>query len=397
MRGHRVAKAVIALLIGLAPLSVSRLGGTAGPGSEATGEELPWPYCAPDAEAPAFSPLPVAQGIDRPLHAALPLADVLLPIEEIEPKGDPMTGEDFEGKQVATAQTGPPIFRSKSSVDRFGTLSGGPESIVSDTTLLTMIAGRLARGDEVAIGVDARWDDGTLSFGFAIDLTTGEVMRYGSYAGSDNAIVLDFVRSRFPDSSSGSALAELLVKWNREQDQSARPISDEWAAFVRDTYGIGLDIPEPGTDEWWQATPPRCRSLSDAPPSVIAGLEAVTVWVRVPAEMVVPTDAVICLRIELGSMGCTSFRPDPGSEYTELAAFSDGVNPISVQVARETPDGVSWIDRTEIARIPATLTANAHAILVTLNPDLSAPTYDEIASRAKTEESSVGWLSVGQD
>lgn len=404
MRRHQAATIVVALLVGLSPttaLFVSRLGGSASPRSGASGEELPWPYCAPDAEPPAFSPLPFSPlsrsgpTVDRPL-VALPLAEVLLPIETIE-LGAPVAEEDFEGKQRATARTGPAIFQSKSSVDRFGALSGGPESIVSDSSLLKMIADRLQLGDEVAIGVSARWDDGSLSFAFAIDLTTGEVMRYGPYADQDNAILRRFVASRFPEASSGPARAELLVRWNREQSESTRPISDEWVRFLRDTYGIGREIPEPGTEEWWETAPPRCRSLLDAPPSVTASLDPVTVWLRVPAEMVVPTDAVICLRIQQGSMGCTMFRPNPESEYIELAAFSDGANPISVQVARETPDGISWIDRTEIARIPASLATGPQAILVTLNPDLGGSTYEEVASHAKTAESSVSGLSVGEE
>ncbi len=49
-----------------------------------------------------------------------------------------------------------------------------------------------------------------------------------------------------------------------------------------------MGIPEPGSRRWWENTPPRCRSLADAPAELRERLRVVDVWIQVPREIPEP-------------------------------------------------------------------------------------------------------------
>ncbi len=400
---HRRVVIAAALAIGLVPVSVlfiSRYsGGSAGlMPAAAVGENLPWPYCAPDAKPPALTQVAAVGGGERPLVIP-PLADALLLISELGSRSAPMTEPGFEGSQVAIAQIQAPLFQSESSVGNLGALSSGSYTFVSDESLWTGIADRLGAGHAVALAVNARWDDGTLEVPFAADLGSREILRFGPAAELDKSAFAKFMASEFPAVSAGGDFADFLVSWNSEQGiakSGGRPISDAWNRFLVNEYGIGLQLPAPGSAEWWNSAPPECRSLLDAPPSVLAGLRPVSILVEVPPGLTAVNDAVLCIRIGLGSMGCSVFHPEPDSPYVRFDAYSDGSSPISVQLARETPKGVSWVDRTTLASIPSSMSGSA-AILVILDPSLAGSTYDELAAQGNIEASLVRALSSEEE
>lgn len=247
---------------------------------------------------------------------------------------------------VAQVETDPAVFQRDGSVERLGLLAGGPRKIDGHVGLVRAIADHISAGDRVLIAISGMSDDGTLGADFGLDLTTGEVLWSDPFTEEDRTYFAEFVRTSFPEAASGPALAELVLAWNREQEapEGERPISEAWGRFLAETFGLGYrelpGIPEPGTKEWWEQAPPLCRSLADAPPDVLAGLEPVRVLVHVPRELPQPKDAVICLRLPLGTMpSCSVFRPNPDSEYLEFEAYTDGANPLSVQIAHDTPRG----------------------------------------------------------
>lgn len=409
MNGRRIATIGLALLVGLGGPALLLEWATrpAAPGAETAPGVLPWPYCAPDAPGPSFAPLAPRQGEDRIGPLRKPYTEALVPIRRldiiegldtrdlgVEPPGIPLL--------IGKADAAPPIFQSKEAHERLGALTGGPSKFVGRSEVLREAEERARAGHEVVLGVWDRWDD-ALAVYFGLDLTTGEVLWSDLFTEEDRAYFLQFVRTHFPEASSGPALAELVVAWNREQEapEGSRPISEAWGRFIAETFGVGYrelhGIPEPGTRAWWEQAPPLCRSLADAPPEVLAALEPVRVLVHVPRELPEPKDAVICLRLPLGTMPyCSAFRPNPEAEYLEFEAYTDGVNPLSVQVAHDTPRGISWVERVTVAEIPPEL-ARSGTVLVRLDPALAGETYAEIAGKAEEAASTVGRLGETED
>lgn len=422
MNARRIVTIGVALLIGLGgpALLLQRVGRPARPAAGTASGDLPWPYCAPDAPAPSLAAIPERYPEDLLLQAGVavdpgwfgpikPLlaGDALVPITRLEilSKVDPSQDDPTVSALgpelarilhppylLALAETGPAVFQADTSVKRLGAFTGGPRRIHGGVRLTEAVADRLADGDRVLAAVAGMSDDGTLGIEFALDLTTGEILWGDGFIEEDRTAFAEFVRTRFPHASSGPALAELVVAWNREQGlpNDQRPISDAWGRFIAETFSPP-EHPQPGSETWWEQAPPLCRSLADAPDSVLAELKPVRVVVRVPSEMPQPEDAVICLRIPLATMpSCTVFRPDPSSEYIELEAYTDGVNPISVQIAHETPRGISWVERVEIASIPPEMATDP--VLVSLDPALAGATYEEIVSNVEGSATAVAPL-----
>jgi len=431
MNPRRIATIALALLVGLGgPALLAEMATRPAPPTAEAAAELPWPYCGPDAPAPSFAPIPervpeelteagiaVDPGFFGPIRPLL-AGDALVPITRLEivkrvdlatrhPEiwaryvgllGPRLAGFLNPPRLLAEVDTGPAVFQMDASVKRLGVLEGGPRRIVGDVALIRTLAEHLAAGHQVLAAVSGMWDDGTLGVDFGLDLTTGEVLWSDGFIPEDRTYFAEFVRTYFPEASSGPALAELVIAWNREQEapEGERPIDEAWGRFIAETFGLGYrelhGIPEPGTREWWEQAPPLCRSLADAPPEVLAALDPVRVIVHVPPEMPEPEDAAICLRLPLGTMPyCSVFRPNPELHYLEFEAYTDGVNPISVQIAHDTPRGLSWVERVEVAKIPPEL-ARSGTVLVRLDPALAGRTYAEIAAKAEATASRVGPL-----
>lgn len=434
MKPRRIAAIALALLIGFGgPALVLEWATRPHPAGAAA--DLPWPYCAPDAPEPSFAPIPerfpeellrkvgiVADVFYGPI--ASPLADALVPVTRLDIVGELAPAEAalensvvagaierfpeleailFPPRLLADTETGPAVFQTEGSVKRLGVLAGGARRISGEVGLIRTTADRLTAGHEVLLAMSSIYDDGTLGASFGLDMTTGEVLWWDSAIEEDRTYFHEFVRTHFPEAASGPALAELVVAWNREQEapEGRRPISEAWGRFIDLTFGLGypelLGTPEPGTMEWWEQAPPLCRSLADAPPEVLEALDPVRVIVHVPRELPQPADALICLRLPLGTMPyCSVFRPNPKSEYIEFEAYTDGVNPITVQVAHDTGRGTSWVDRVEVAEIPPEL-ALTGVVLVALDPALAAETYAEIAAKAEGTASRVTGLGETED
>ncbi len=412
MNARRILTIGLALLVGMTgpALLLEWAARPAAPGAETTPGDLPWPYCAPDAPGPSFAPLPDRHSrVDLFVGPVItPLADVLVQLRSstvvagVDEEGHPQRIADAP-RLLASVVAGPVLFRSASAPERLEAASEGRRMMAGEAQLILQATEHLARGHEVVAGISGVWDDGTLSADFAVDATIGEILWGDTHPADETTYLLRFVRTSFPEASTGPALAELVVAWNREQEapEGERPISEAWGRFLAETFGIGYrelhGIPEPGTRAWWDQAPPLCRSLADAPPEVLAGLEPVRVLVHVPRELPQPKDAVICLRLPLGTMpSCSVFRPNPDSEYLEFEAYTDGVHPLSVQIAHDTPRGISWVERVTVAEIPPEL-ARAGTVLVRLDPALGGATYAEIAAGAGETASTVGRLGETED
>lgn len=412
MNGRRIATIGLALLVGLGGPALLLEWATrpAAPGAETTAGDLPWPYCAPDAPGPSFAPVPAhhsrADIFVGPVIT--PLADVLMQLHAatvlhgVNEEGLPTADVD-PARLLASVVPGRVVFRSRSTPERIAVLEKGKQMLAGDPQMIRDVADRLEQGHEIIVGISGSWDDGTLSSDFAIDATVGQLIWGDAHPQEETSYLDRFLDAHFPEASSGPALAELVVAWNREQEapEGRRPISEAWGRFIAETFGIGYrelhGIPEPGTRAWWEQAPPRCRSLADAPPEVLAALEPVRVLVHVPRELPEPKDAVICLRLPLGTMPyCSAFRPNPEAEYLEFEAYTDGVNPLSVQVAHDTPRGISWVERVTVAEIPPEL-ARSGTVLVRLDPALAGTTYAEIAGKAEEAASTVGRLGETKD
>ncbi len=362
MRGRFVALVIAGAVavggVGVPLWSLAGLGGTAPAGA---GTDLPWPYCAPDAERPAPSPTPWPELPADP-HvlvdpAPAPLADLILVTDRVEPA--PSGAYELAPGLRGVAIQAPEILWQApgTSPPREEIFAAAPDALLS------------ASGAEILVGLGERREDGMWSTRFAIVLAgAGATVLGASPFAERQTAILETFRTWDGNPRSGASARDLIVSWNEEAARGGGPIQEAWERFVERIVLQRGAYPRPGTPEWWAAAPPMCRSILDAPEDVRRALTFGTVWVRVPAAWSEVRDAALCLQTSVGSGGCQTFPRSgtpPYVRFQEAAAVPG--EPVDVRVARLVEEGaVSWVERRTVARIPYRVFTETAIVLVDL-------------------------------
>jgi hypothetical protein len=352
MRG-RIASFVIAgavALVGVgAPLlSFAHLGGGSAPSPAAA--DLPWPYCAPDAERPAPSPTPWPALEVEPNAlvdpAPAPLADLIVIPASVEPApvGTYPLAEGLSPVTVKVREVLWDAGEAKEVAAGAGVWVGAPADL------------RSPQSGEILLGLGEQRSDGLWSTRFAVTLSGPSATFIGpSPFAERQTAILEAFRTWDSNPESGADARDLILAWNEEAAGGVDgPIQAAWERFVDRIVLQRTAHPAPGTRAWWEAAPPMCRSVLDAPEEVREGLTFGTVWVRVPTEWVDVRDAVLCLQASVGSVGCSALPRTKAWPYVRFdEAYAVPGEPLEVRVAHLLGDGaVSWIERRTVARIP---------------------------------------------
>jgi len=343
MAGKRVATMMVAVSLGTVPVTPQS-------------QDLPWPYCGSDAEPPVYEQFPLPEGGPGFVVPFEPTTDALVPlvrlrsepisIHELDLEG---TEEGFDHTELAEVTLDPPVYSSRDLglADHDGSFGA---TIAAHSVLWNAIINAHGAGHEVLLAVSSRWTTGAYGVPFALDATDRKIL--SPSWGAKPYPPLDGFVAQEPGADPGpDAYADLVVRWNLERDGEApEELTKRWDEYLAERYGIGVEYPESGTFEYWNAAPPLCRSLHDAPPEILESLDPVEVWVKVPESIRHARDAAICLRIELGSMGCAALDASEDG-ILRMDGWTDARSRILVQLARMINDGPSWVQRVEIASI----------------------------------------------
>jgi hypothetical protein len=273
------------------------------------------------------------------------------------------------------------------------TTDGGSSLLVipSDQGEVEALRDALAQGRRVIVGLSepdpsdriAYLEHAVIVDGANVGLIGQDVLneRY-------SAILTAFVggsANPFPDLDIG----ELLARWSDEAAGNAvaddAPIRQAWEDFVAsDVLGF-VDFGNVGSLKYWNAAPPECRSVSDAPREVTEDLEPIDVWFRVPEEWRRMQDGVLCLNSALASMGCTTLDAIEGFGYVNIdeGAIAPGSD-LTASVARLTPNGPSWLDLVPLTTIGWRSLGADHAALVVLDPADAKGSFVELENGPPT-------------
>lgn len=405
MTGRRIITLIAAgaLALGGVGLPLWELSGLDRP-AEATAEaSLPWPYCAPDADPPAPSPTPWPTLPMEP-HvfvdpAPAPLATAIVSVAALRPSSADIEVEPWF--RPATVLVDELVWPK--AVD-IGIAPGTEVTVAGSPELLTVPVD--GGGTKVLMGLGVRrgelWN---VAFAAEIDGDRARFIGAPPFA-ERQTLILEAFRTWGDNPVAGSSARDLIVAWNDEAVRASgpRPIADAWRQFV-DEVVLGRARPlQPGTLEWWDAAPALCRSVLDAPAAIRDRLTSGTVWVRIPSVWADVTDAVLCLKIPLGSAGCASFGAYSGWPYVRFdEAYAVPGEPIEVQVAHVLQNGaVSWVERRTVAEIPFDTFIDTGIVLVDLSSAASSmSTYadldiglepDRVPVRSLTREEEEGLL-----
>ncbi len=380
MKGIRQALLALALVVvGLAPIAfLVRSGGDAAT-PFTRDEELPWPWCGPDASPSPSPPHPYPDDIvpleDAPLIRAEPFADVVLLVapgtEGLTPSEDPVNHPDH--RTLAASISEVLLDRGFGDGSDAPVAAGSEVRLSGDQALLLDLIAASGSGP-VTIGSDGRNASGSFFVAFGYDQRANEVL--GSRSGE--SVVEEFIASRVPDEASR---AQLIVDWNIEHASgSPGAVMTGFQDLVDEIFPPPPDLPAPGTMAYWDAAPPLCRSLLDAPTKILETLDGVSIAVHIPDSIAKAEDALICLRSDYGGLGCTVMRPNPDSDVVEFQAWRDPAGgPITVQLTREVDGSASWQQRTTLVIIPDDDLVKGQAS-VELPEGIAGATYDEIAA-----------------
>lgn len=379
MRG-RVAAIVIAGAVAVGGVGVPLL--WLAPADRApqarAGPDLPWPYCAPDAERPAPSPTPWPaleadpNSLEDP--APPPVAKLIVIPDSIQP-ADAGTYPLVEG--VAAAIVGVRELFWDAGGARAAVTPGEELWVGAPAELLS------ATGGEILLGLGERRSDGLWSTRFAVALSgpSGAFIGPSPFAERQTRI-LEAFRTWKANPVSGATARDLILAWNREATEGDGPIQAAWERFVDEVVLQRTAYPAAGTPAWWHAAPPMCRSVLDAPEDIRRRLTFGTVWVRVPADWAVVRDAVLCLQTSIGSGGCSTLPRADGFPYVRFEeAYAVPGEPLEVRVAHLLEgQAVSWVERRTVARIPYDAFTRTGVVLVDLSrAGISMTRYEDLA------------------
>lgn len=351
MAGRRIASLVTAGAVALGGIGAPLwwVAHRAPPTTPRAQVELPWPYCAPDAERPVPSPTPWP-GLETEPNvladpAPAPLAELIILARSVKPAP---AGEYplASGLAPVTIGVGEVLWRAP------GTETPGAELWVGAPAELSSVD---VAGREILIGLGERRADGSWSTRFVIDADGpgGAFIGPSPFAERQTAI-LEMFRTWEESPAAGTTARELILAWNEEAATGGGPISAAWSRFVDRVVLQRTDHPRPGSRAWWDAAPPMCRSVLDAPEDVRRSLTFGTVWVRVPETWATVEDAALCLQISIGSAGCSTLASSDGWSYVRFdEAYAVPGEPVEIRIAHLVEDGaVSWVERWTVARIP---------------------------------------------
>jgi hypothetical protein len=198
----------------------------------------------------------------------------------------------------------------------------------------------------------------------------------------------------------------LLLAWNQEADAYARrgldpslgTIEAAYERFLADVVMQRHHYPRFGTLEWWRAAPPECRNVHDAPVGVLDDLLPRDVVVRVDPAWWKGSDWALCLRIELGSLGCSLFDAAAPSEYFHFPdVLVEPGGSIRIQVASLAEGGSpSWTQRLDVGDIPWSALSGDDAILVDLELSPSVTGYEQLRADPAAVEVGVRTLTSAE-
>jgi hypothetical protein len=263
-------------------------------------------------------------------------------------------------------------------------LSEGVHRALAPPSMWSALEGGSGESDTVILGLTGATVDGRVVLSFALEEGPGGPTYLGEpgSTGFDSAALRAFLESN--ERTKEASLRDVLVAWNRDASgpRSRYPVSKglqaDWKEFLPSYLTGGASpVPPAGSQAWWDAAPPRCRSMSDAPDAVKQSLVRAEVWVRVPDSWTRVEDAVICLRTPLASLGCAEFDADVRTGlllFDEAFAVPD--SPIDVQIARSGTQGPSWIDRTTLGSIDFDVITETNVVLVELTSDAVPTSYE---------------------
>ncbi len=363
MRG-RIAAILIAGAVALGGVGLPLLSLARGGHAPArAGPDLPWPYCAPDAEPPAPSPTPwPAIGIDPDVivdPAPPPLAPLIVVPASIEP-ADAGRYPLSQGLTATTVEVRELLW----SGGGMKAIPPGEELWVGAPTALLATT-----GGEILLGLGEQRSDGLWStrFAFAPSGPSGTFLGPSPLAERRTAI-LEAFRTWEGNPATGASARDLILAWNEETAGGDGPMQAAWGRFVDEVVLQRTAHPAPGTAAWWDAAPSMCRSVLDAPEDIRRRLTSGTVWVRVPDGWADVRDAVLCLQISIGSVGCSTLPRADGWPYVRFEqAYAVPGEALEVRVAHLVEDGaVSWLERGTVARIPYERFTDTGVVLVDL-------------------------------
>jgi hypothetical protein len=374
-RSRRFGIVVVALFIGSAAMILLLQRGSEPPrvAGAAIGGELIWPYCAPDVAPPAYDSLPdAALEMGRLFE---PVAAAIVPLNTLPDEVNEVHEAGFEGIQIGWVKIGRPVFRS-GAISTLG--SPSDVKVAAHRALWESARSSWPSGDGLYLAIDAIWDDGTLSAAFIVDTDAHRVLS-PSWGSAPFPPLDDFADAEL-SSRSGLSYLDLVIEWN---EGAAGPghsaVVERWRSYLADRYGLGVDWPEPGTPEYWNAAPETCRSLLDAPSAVLEQLTPLRIEIEVPEAILGATDAVICIRLDgVGSSGCSALDAT-GTRVVTMSAWTDGVGLLRVQLARSENEATSWVDRVDLAVIDPAFLLRERGARVTIASTVDGTTFDQIA------------------
>jgi hypothetical protein len=255
--------------------------------------------------------------------------------------------------------------------------------LFTDSGLLKDVAGLGVEGSPILVGISLPTMQGSWFVDFGYDPATNEVL--GQRSGE--SVVEEYILGTAADPD---ARTTLVVDWNIEREHAVGdgvvqrgPVMQGFKDLLETIWPPAPDIPPVGSQDYWDAAPPECRSLADAPQEVLRELEGLTLSIHVPDTVASADDATICVRSDLGGMGCSAMRPNPNSSVLVFDVYRDpGGGPIVIQLAHG--DG-SWLDRVTLVTIPDAELGDG-VPTIELPDGIAGSTFDEI--RASLSEAS---------
>ncbi|GBC86353.1 hypothetical protein HRbin12_00340 [bacterium HR12] len=366
-------------------------------------EDLPYPYCWPDAKEPPPSPTPwpgiPAEYLVRGDMAAgpEPVAHAIVRGSVLSWTTEPLKGPGWlEGEASAwvTLDLEEVLWVTPwSGTSDVGSLAGlepgryrvGPLYVRGDDPF----AGT-ASLDHLVWGLREVAPDGTLRVSFVarVDGSTVVVFSGDPVMTKRNSLILQaFLEwSGYPLPSRDPL--ELLLAWSREfaeyehrgVEPSLGPIGAAYQRFLAEVVMQLNRFPRVGTPEWWRAAPPECRNVQDAPPWVLEDLAPRTVFVRAERGWWEASDWALCLRVGLGDLGCSLFDAGAPSEYFRFPdVLVEPGGSIRIQIGKLLEQGgPSWVRRVDIGEIPWGTLASGDPILIDLNLAEGIAGYEQL-------------------
>lgn len=392
-----VSAVAVGVMLQLLPL----VGGKATRTGSGSLGALPWPYCAPDATPPPppetpWPPLPPAEtapGGHGWRSTLDPMVDAIVSPSSIVLGGVRDSGVPGVTLQDATVTIDDVVWQTafESSLEVDFPVTEGTRIMVSSRDIWVQAAEALLGGADVLIGVQNALTTGYY-VSFALDADPQAPTFFGTPPISDR----DTGQFRAFLNWEGNPLQDtdpthVLVAWNVELDAptgtGTGPISVSWSRFL-DQFS-GEDYPSPGTPAWWAKAPPECRSLLDAPQTILEDLPWADVWIHVPPSWRGLTDGAMCLQIPtLGSAGCADTSEVsatfPYLHFDEVQTVP-GIE-VQVTYSKEKGDAISHVEEVLLGAIPFDVFISTGAVLVELDPSATPVSFAQLAADPNASE-----------